>query len=571
MIALSIMRPAKGVLGKAITDSSSDEIPLPDVEVEECVRKKRGMAWVEVADRPTKTAVPSGEKVAFLRLIKTLRSNSAGILVRDAATGQVGAPKNVVALASNLLQIALRTGKRIHATFQLTKSIPNEEVIVRHRPFVMESVFGKEVIKRWVREHLLACVAMKQRATFRSITTYLRETAPAHIADTTSLLLPDEDVQELTEAALNCVSYTNVRRWALHSGMKVTKLGKIKKTFSAETAKVQASYARFCRLYVALLADPNCQMVFADESFVNQYHARAYAVVDLRDPSTRLEGAKKGMRWCLATAITSLGEIEVLDPAPHPENNVNSMSGRWTFCPNKSQAKSQGRDYHSSFSEATYIPYFKERLVPACERVFPGKKLCFVFDNATYHVVASYKVGEDVVSRDKSNMATLARFIEANGRGPVPRKPSGTIAVSRAELIVLFDQIVAELGSDLQIFCRERGHEILLTPPRASHFQPIELYWAAVKNEVAAQYSSSRNFASVKTQLLAGLNKWGTPDFCSKIVNHCTSKIIAFHETLQRADESQEIELVQLNSSSDDESASSNLSDIVSSLDADSE
>ena len=75
------------------------------------------------------------------------------------------------------------------------------------------------------------------------------------------------------------------------------------------------------------------------------------------------------------------------------------MSGRWTFCPNKSQAKSQGRDYHSSFSEATYIPYFKERLVPACERVFPGRKLCFVFDKATYHVVASYKVGEEEVSR----------------------------------------------------------------------------------------------------------------------------------------------------------------------------
>jgi hypothetical protein len=346
--------------------------------------------------------------------------------------------------------------------------------------------------------------------------------------------------------------------------MKVTKLGKIKKTYSAETAKVQASYARFCRLYVTALADANCQMVFQDESFMNQFHARAYAVVDLQDPSTRLEGAKKGMRYCFSTAITNQGEIEVIDPEDHPENNVNSKSGRWIFCPNASQAKAQGRDYHSSFCEATYIPYFKERLVPACERVFPGRKLCFVFDNATYHVVASYKVGEEVVSRDKSNMETLARFIEANGRGPVPRKSSGKISISRAELIVTFDQIVAELGSDLQIFCRERGHEILLTPPRASHFQPIELYWAAVKNEVAAQYNSSRNFASVKTQLLAALNKWGTPEFCSKIIDHCTTKITAFHESLQRADESQDIELDQVDSSSDDQSVSSDQSDNVS-------
>lgn len=244
------MRPAKGVLGQVSSNSSSDELPAKEVEVEETVRKKRGVAWAEVADRPANTAVPSGEKVAFLRLVKSIRSNSAGFLVRDAATGQVGAPKNVVELAANLLQIAPRTGKRIHSTFQETKSVPCEQVVVRQRPFVMESVFGKDCIKRWVREHLQACVAIKQRATFRTVTTYLRESATAHIADTTSLLLQDTDVQEITEAALSCLSYDNVRRWALRSGMRVTKLGKIKKTYSAETAKVQASYARFCRLYV---------------------------------------------------------------------------------------------------------------------------------------------------------------------------------------------------------------------------------------------------------------------------------------------------------------------------------
>ena len=84
-IASSIMRPAKGVLGKPSSSASSDELPATEVGVEETVRKKRGVVWVEVEDRPAKTAVPSGEKVAFLRLVKIIRSNSAGILVRDAA------------------------------------------------------------------------------------------------------------------------------------------------------------------------------------------------------------------------------------------------------------------------------------------------------------------------------------------------------------------------------------------------------------------------------------------------------------------------------------------------------
>lgn len=526
--------------------------------MDECVRKKRGAVWVEVADRPAKTAIPYGEKIAFLRLVKSLRSNSAGILVRDSATGRTSAPTNVLSLASDLLQIAQRTGKRIHSCFQETKGIPSDEVAVRQRPFVMESVFGHEVIKRWVREHMLACVAQKQRATFRSMTTYLREAAPGHIADTTSLILPDEDVSHVIDAALNCITYTNVRRWALRTGMKVTKLGKLKKTFSAESAKVQAAYAFFCRSYIEFLEDENVEFVFQDESFVNQFHARAYAVVDVQDASTRLEGAKKGMRWCLSTAITGKGEIELIDPEPHPEDNVNSKSGRWIFCPNKSQAKTQGRDYHSSFCEETFFPYFKERLLPACERAFPHKKLVFIFDNATYHVAASYQIGEDELPVNKgSNMDTLARFIEQHGGPPVPRKSSGKIAISRAELVVLFDAVVARLGSDLQRFCRARGHEILLTPPRASHFQPIELFWAAVKNEVAAQYNSSRNFATVRTQVLAAFNKWGTQEFCRKIIAHCTARIKAFHEVLQQADEAHEIPLLEVNDISDDASDSS--------------
>ena len=70
MIASSIMRPAKGMLGKPSSSSSSDELPATEVGVEEACRKKRGVVWVEVADRPAKTAVPPGEKVAFLRLVK---------------------------------------------------------------------------------------------------------------------------------------------------------------------------------------------------------------------------------------------------------------------------------------------------------------------------------------------------------------------------------------------------------------------------------------------------------------------------------------------------------------------
>lgn len=547
------MRPATGVLGRTKDSSSkvlSDDAVSDDAGVVENVRKKRGVAWVEITDRPPNTGVPPGERVAFLRVVKYIRSNSAGIQVRD-GNGHWRAPTNAITLAAQLLQIAPRTADRIHAEFQAHKIVPEEAgPPVRQRQFVIDSVFGKSVVRQWVHEHLLACVAIKQRATYRSITKFLNEVAPVHIRDSTSMILPETDVEEVTNTACSILTYCNIRRWALRQGMRVTKLGKIKKTFSAESAKIQAWYARFCRQYIIFTEDENVVIVFADESFVNQFHARSYAVVDISKKETRLEGAKKGMRWCMATAITRYGEIELLDPLRHPPSNIDSKSGRWTFCPNRSQQKKQGRDYHTSFSEESYIPYFKERLLPACERAFPGKKLVFVFDNATYHVVASYQVGGVAVNRDKS-MATIASFLEVNGRPPIPRLASGRFAISRAELIVQYDQLVAELGCDLQIYCRSRGHDILLTPPRASHFQPIEMYWAAVKNEVAAQFNSNRNFQNVREQLLAAFDKWGTQQFCTKLFDHCTQKIRAFHDLIERADASQDIGDVEVDDSSD--------------------
>jgi hypothetical protein len=95
--------------------------------------------------------------VAFLRVVKSLRSKSPQISVRDG--GVWCAPKNCITLAAELLQIAPRTAERIHSSFQELKSLPEEAAVVRERQFVMESVFGNEVIKQWVREHLMACVA----------------------------------------------------------------------------------------------------------------------------------------------------------------------------------------------------------------------------------------------------------------------------------------------------------------------------------------------------------------------------------------------------------------------------
>ena len=220
---MCIMRPAKGVLGvekRPIADVAADD----DVGIQESVRRKRGVSWTEIADRPPKTSLSTDERVAFLRLVKSIRANTIGMQVRD-ASGRWAPPSCCVSLAAQLLQIAPRTGERIHSEFQQQKAVPDVKgPLQRERPWLIEAVFGKATIKQWVTEHLLACVAKKQRATYQTIRDYLRHVAPIHIQDTSSLLLMEEDLAETIEAACKVLHYQNVRRWCSKEGIKVTKL-----------------------------------------------------------------------------------------------------------------------------------------------------------------------------------------------------------------------------------------------------------------------------------------------------------------------------------------------------------
>ena len=100
------MRPCKNILG--VCDQADNPSKVAGCEgdtVEEVVRNKKGKgcAWVEIADRPARTAVPAGEKVAFLRLVKHLRTNTS-IQTRD-GHGRWAVPGNVIEFAAELMSI----------------------------------------------------------------------------------------------------------------------------------------------------------------------------------------------------------------------------------------------------------------------------------------------------------------------------------------------------------------------------------------------------------------------------------------------------------------------------------
>jgi hypothetical protein len=102
------MRPARGILGTKAKEADVEDEDDEEVRVEERVRRKRGVSWVEIADRTPKTSLSTEERVAFLRLVKIIRANTVCLQVRDAC-GRWAPPTSSVSLASQLMQIAPRT------------------------------------------------------------------------------------------------------------------------------------------------------------------------------------------------------------------------------------------------------------------------------------------------------------------------------------------------------------------------------------------------------------------------------------------------------------------------------
>ena len=85
---------------------------------------------------------------------------------------------------------------------------------------------------------------------------------------------------------------------------------------------------------------------------------------------------------------------------------------------------------------------------------------------------------------------------------------------------------------------QSRGHKVLYTPPHYSWWQPIELYWASVKNAIARRYTGDRTLQQTGDQLCEEIQRFGSPEHCAKYVNHCASKIIAAASAMDEEDAS---------------------------------
>lgn len=505
-------------------------------------RGRTGKAWVEVAPRDSRASITAQERATFLRCVAGIRTlgKESQLVVRN-AQGKYETPEPVT-LASTLLGISIVEGKRIHAEFQRDKVLPegNTRGSYAHK-LLLDELFGDAYVESWVRLTINKCKAEGTRPSYRTLCAGIQELAVQHGREESEALNIDVD-EELMSIFQTAISYQKVRRWCVGHNWLFRKIEQRGKATLENSTRMNTLYATYAQILFAESDNPNVVFIYLDESYCNEKHNKAFAVLKPDDAESWPKYVKDGRRWCFCTAISAFGEIASLDI---------DFSSRWIFCPNKDQQKKA--DYHASFKSENFIPYFKDRLLPACTRVFPGKRLVFVMDNAGYHVSSAFEVpGADAatISVDRSSRKeSLLRFIHHH-RG----EASANIGMLRAELEAMFVEISTALGCDIARLLRDQGHLLLLTPPRCSTWQPIELYWASVKNEVARLFKQNRSLQETRTQLEASLTKWGTQDHCSKLIAHTTKLVKSWWDSARRADTAAEAnaDAVVIDSNSDD-------------------
>lgn len=331
--------------------------------------------------------------------------------------------------------------------------------------------------------------------------------------------------EKLPEQPEYPITYTAIRRWAKRNGYIWTSHLRSRKMTLATTEKAQAAAATFARKFMEIpIESPK---IYTDESYMNQYHSSSFAVANTANPQTIPHSTRKGKRLCFATAITErIGELK---------------DSRWEFCPNKSE--SSKADYHASFNRANYLDWFSTKLIPTINTAFPGQRCVIILDNASYHVAGTSEITMDDGSVKKvtkqSSKATLMRWINQNSDRNLTEQQKD--AMFQKELVQIYQEVLLAMGNDIERVARTHNHSVLFTPPRKSEWQPIEKYWAVVKNDVARKYTKSRTFAQARQQLDAAMDHFGAgsldgSDTCTRIIAKTAQAIQLYHDTLRAAE-----------------------------------
>ena len=188
--------------------------------------------------------------------------------------------------------------------------------------------------------------------------------------------------------------------------------------------------------------------VYLDESYINKNHSNDFIWYNGEDDPFMQKPTGKGERLIILNAITKDGWV--------PNAKVIFKSTRKTG------------DYHGQMTASIFKKWFTEQLLPNIP-----KKSFIIMDNAPYHNILT----ETSAPTKNSSKARIYSWLESNG---ITCSPD----CLKSELIEALNKFAIAPTYEVDEIAKERGHEVLRTPPYHPELQPIEICWGVVKNEV---------------------------------------------------------------------------------------
>jgi hypothetical protein len=279
--------------------------------------------------------------------------------------------------------------------------------------------------------------------------------------------------------------------------------------------------------------DGTAIIVFMDESYIHAHHCSTkfwYSLLSKQKNNVR--GDNKGKRLIIMHAMTKDGLMEV--EGVEPSNILTELYHSCALIFNEVCVDDiTPADYHDTINGEKFIGWIQQRLLPTFRKMYPGKKMYLVLDNAKYH----HHRGPDWFSPSSKKKGQLADFLRQRDVSSITVEGGRTIPASKfsadargkaggptvKQLQTAAKEHLAahpEINTTVpqQLF-DDAGHELIYTPPYVSQLQPIELIWAFTKSLVARQSFRSRSVDEAAAQTRQAMDQV-TTELCQKVINH---------------------------------------------------
>jgi transposase len=287
-----------------------------------------------------------------------------------------------------------------------------------------------------------------------------------------------------------------------------------------------------------------CVIVYTDESYVNTNHARKstwYTTLS-SESNDVVRPSGKGKRLVLLHAFTKDGWL-AFDRSVH-----NDRADQLSFsCELIYEAEKGDGDYHDNMNGSIYMQWLNNRLMVAFNKLYPGRKMVLVLDNASYHHVRGpdwinvHIMKKDEIAYKLVEFGVTSITVERQKKGTEQREMKrfnqSSFYQRGGRFAPTLEELKAELSNYLtahphinrtevsKLFA-ETGHQLLYTPPYLPGVQPIERLWAYVKNFVASQYKAGRTMSQLLEQTYKGFYGDGqgyegvTKDLSDSVIRH---------------------------------------------------